>query len=109
MLELAPAENTSPLEEIHLNRERYDFAGLIRGVTSPGSRFLTVKDAIDALYMLINQQLDRVDRLGKRYSPSTSKVFAPEDNTKRIGGIIFRKTGTNDVRISPEQEAALVG
>lgn len=76
--------------------------------TQPGpfERPMTVREAVDAMFMLVNEQQQRVDRQGKQYTAVLSKIFAPGEGAQawigkltmyKDGGVLPKVVGDDDL------------
>lgn len=89
------ANKDTPIEEVSLTVPVYGTKGVIRGVKPPRyTRFMQARDVINALYVLIVEELVRVDQQGKMWNAVTSRINAPEDSGKFIGALSLQKASS---------------
>ena len=90
---LAFDDKVTGVDSLTFIRSARGIRGGIIGVRPPASPLMSVEDAINAMYVLILEQLTRVDQEGKQYNAVTAKISAPGQPEVRIGGL----TMFNDV------------
>ena len=91
MAGMAGEPKSAEVNEANFSNTLYGLRAIIRGVKPPNTRLLTARDVIDSLYTLIQEQLVRVDQQGLPYSPVTSRIYAPEDQHRKIGVLSLQK------------------